>query len=156
MDMDHSLEMESDWEDRMHAYILQRSKARASCSGFVEETLSNARTVASLSAEGEQLKSYHGKLTTIQDIEARLRRITSTGSGMFGFFLFSCNGLVLWYGSTLVSKQVHNEQTGQAWNGGNVVTVFFAISMAMMKITGVMSSVKVCRHAYHILTSTYT
>ena len=123
----------------MMAYILtgitkKGQLAYAGAGGVAEETLGNMRTVSSLSAEPRQCDKYSEKLVLALESGRKKAIATGTGIGFMIFCMFSTYSLALWYGSTLITQEVHNLQTGKAWEGAEVLTVFFSVMFGAMTI----------------------
>mmetsp|Transcript_19293 Transcript_19293/g.44843 ORF Transcript_19293/g.44843 Transcript_19293/m.44843 type:complete len:1072 (+) Transcript_19293:201-3416(+) len=106
--------------------------AYAQAGGCAEETLGNMRTVASLGAEDELRFKYEGFLAKAYASSVKQAVIIGAGICVFIFCMFSTYSLSLWYGSTLITQQVMNLQTGEVWNGGDVLSTFFCILIGAM------------------------
>jgi ATP-binding cassette subfamily B (MDR/TAP) protein 1 len=121
----------------------QGQHAYAAAGGVAEETLGNMRTVSSLVAEQRQSEKYNSKLQDAYISGKAKTFATATGLACIVLIIFSTYALALWYGAKLVTDKVKNEQTGEPWKGGDVLTVFFSVMMGAMTIAQMAPAVEV-------------
>lgn len=95
--------------------------------GLVEENISNIKTVKSLTAESFTQNRY---MTVVLQAKIMIKKyglMTGFGLGITFFFMFLDYSLVFFYGAKLVGEQTYNDNTGEAYKIGDVMTIFFAI-----------------------------
>ncbi|KAL6550538.1 (ABC) transporter [Orobanche minor] len=90
----------------MKGYGLDLNKAYLKANMLAGEAVSNIRTVAAFCSEEKVLDLYAREL--IDPSKSSLRRGQAAGIfyGVSQFFIFSSYGLALWYGSTLMAKEL--------------------------------------------------
>ncbi|XP_056863647.1 ABC transporter B family member 2-like [Raphanus sativus] len=90
----------------MQGYGGNLSKAYLKANMLAGESVSNIRTVAAFCAEEKVLELYSKELLEPSKRSFRRGQIAGLFYGISQFFIFSSYGLALWYGSTLMDKNI--------------------------------------------------
>ncbi|KAL0891056.1 hypothetical protein Bca101_015039 [Brassica carinata] len=90
----------------MQGYGENLSKAYLKANMLAGESVSNIRTVAAFCAEEKVLELYSKELLEPSKRSFRRGQIAGLFYGISQFFIFSSYGLALWYGSTLMDKNI--------------------------------------------------
>ena len=110
--------------------------------GSAEQALGAMRTVASLTGEPKELGTYEKGAQVIKKIMTFFIAQSGFSFGMFFFSNRATYALGFWFGSLLIQWQRINAVTGQPWSVGDVLTVFFTVTMASASIGFVAPSMK--------------
>ncbi|KAK9667820.1 hypothetical protein RND81_13G012900 [Saponaria officinalis] len=110
----------------MQGYGGNLSKEYLSANMLAGEAVSNIRTVAAFCAEDKVLDLYAHELVEPSQRSFMRGQITGILYGVAQFFIFSCYGLALWYGSTLMEKGISGFESVMK---SFIVLVFTALSM---------------------------
>jgi len=114
----------------------------AKSGGSAEQALGAMRTVASLTGEPRELSAYEKGTKVIR--KAMIYFIAQSGFS-FGLFFFANRAtyaLGFWFGSKLIEWGRINSVTGLPWSVGDVLTVFFTVSMASSSLGFIAPSLK--------------
>ncbi|KAK6162136.1 hypothetical protein DH2020_001977 [Rehmannia glutinosa] len=111
----------------MKGYGVDLNKAYLKANMLAGEAVSNIRTVAAFCSEQKVLDLYAHEL--IEPSKSSFRRGQAAGIfyGVSQFFIFSSYGLALWYGSTLIEKELASFKSVMK---SFVVLIITAFSMA--------------------------
>ncbi|CAI0472893.1 unnamed protein product [Linum tenue] len=90
----------------MQGYGGNLSKVYLKANMLAAEAVSNIRTVAAFCAEDKILDLYGHELVEPSKRSFARGQIAGICYGISQFFIFSCYGLALWYGSTLMEKEL--------------------------------------------------
>ncbi|CAL1376173.1 unnamed protein product [Linum trigynum] len=90
----------------MQGYGGNLSKVYLKANMLAAEAVSNIRTVAAFCAEDKVLDLYGHELVEPSKRSFTRGQIAGICYGISQFFIFSCYGLALWYGSTLMEKEI--------------------------------------------------
>ncbi|KAJ0263269.1 ABC transporter B family member 2 [Hirschfeldia incana] len=90
----------------MQGYGGNLSKVYLKANMLAEESVSNIRTVAAFCAEEKVQELYSKELLEPSKRLFRRGKIAGLSYGISQFFIFSSYGLSLWYGSTLMDKNI--------------------------------------------------
>ncbi|KAJ4799912.1 ABC transporter B family member 2 [Rhynchospora pubera] len=88
----------------MKGYGVDMVKTYLKANMLAAEAVSNIRTVAAFCSEEKVIKLYADELSEPAKRSFRRGQAAGIFYGVSQFFLFSCYGLALWYGSTLMGK----------------------------------------------------
>ncbi|RUP50036.1 P-loop containing nucleoside triphosphate hydrolase protein [Jimgerdemannia flammicorona] len=105
----------------LSSYTSKGQDTYAEAGAIAEQAFAGIRTVYSFSLQQRFRDRYEKKLEIAYKTGVRKGLALGWGFGCFMFVLFSTYGLALWYGSRLVLQGT--------MNGGEVLTVFFALMM---------------------------
>ncbi|CAM9430112.1 unnamed protein product, partial [Ascophyllum nodosum] len=98
--------------------------------GVANEVIASIRTVASLTAEENELKRYSTHLEGAERSGVKAGLTQGTGvAALFGSF-FLAYALAFWYGTTLVADDIESECTSGCATGGEVITTIFGVLIA--------------------------
>ncbi|CAN1859957.1 ABC transporter B family member 2 [Linum perenne] len=90
----------------MQGYGGNLSKVYLKANMLAAEAVSNIRTVAAFCAEDKVLDLYEHELVEPSKRSFTRGQIAGICYGISQFFIFSCYGLALWYGSVLMEKEL--------------------------------------------------
>ncbi|CAM9430402.1 unnamed protein product [Ascophyllum nodosum] len=99
----------------------------AKAGGVANEVISSIRTIASLTAEENELKRYSTYLERAERSGVKAGLTQGIGAAtMFASFFLSY-ALAFWYGTTLVADDIERECTSGCATGGEVITTIFSV-----------------------------
>jgi ATP-binding cassette subfamily B (MDR/TAP) protein 1 len=95
--------------------------------GLAEENISNIKTVKSLTAETFSFNRYKDVVLKSKVMIEKYGLLVSIGLGSTFFFMFMDYALAFYYGAKLVGDKTYNDNTGENYKVGDVMTIFFSI-----------------------------
>eukprot|EP00301_Raphidiophrys_heterophryoidea_P018939 c3931_g1_i1.p1 GENE.c3931_g1_i1~~c3931_g1_i1.p1 ORF type:complete len:1270 (+),score=363.00 c3931_g1_i1:173-3982(+) len=98
------------------------------------EYLSAIRTVQSFSLQEVAVEKYTEMLEQGRKFKLKGAMTAAFTIGFVWFALFCAYAVSLWYGSNLIVTKTKNVQTGNAWTGGDVLSVFFSVLVGGMSV----------------------
>jgi len=119
----------------------------AKASAVVEECLHAMRTVVAFGGEHRELKKFSAAL--VQTRRGGVRNGFKVGAGM-GYtmcIVFLGYGLAFWFGMTLRYNDELNPATGEAWEPGTIMAIFFCIFIGSFMIGNLDPSIKAMKAA---------
>ncbi|KAF4646860.1 (ABC) transporter, partial [Perkinsus olseni] len=102
----------------------------AEAGAVAEEVLSAMKTVVAFGAEKRETERYGAKLVAARDGEVKAGFHSGVMTGIILLCIFFTYALVFWYGGKLIYDGTNNSSTGEPYDGGNVITIYFACIMA--------------------------
>lgn len=114
----------------------------AQSGGSAEQALGAMRTVASLTGEPKELNNYQKGAKMIKRIMILFAAQTGFSIGLFTFAKQVPYALGFWFGSKLISWERINAITGQPWSVGDVLTVFFTMTISLATLGFLAPSIK--------------
>ena len=127
--------------------IFMSMKTFEAAGGVAEEVLYNIKTVASFVNFSYETTRYNRYIDKIHEYEKEkaLKMGASIGSILFCMnFAFV---IALLYGKKLILDHEINSNTGEEFEGGDVMTVIFSTVMAIMSIGSVSPNIKIIQEA---------
>lgn len=104
------------------------SDLTAKLNGNVFEVFENIKTVKYMGGEDYELERYSHNLKEYKNVSIPLHRKMARIWGVTAFFSYSSVfALGFWYGVKLVVEDTYNSNTGQNYNIGDVVSIFFCM-----------------------------
>lgn len=123
------------------------SKAYTKAGALAEQALAAIRTVVGLGGEEKELNAYKAALVSVKRTVIRFGFYSAFAFG----FIYLCNGLSyfvgFWVGGVFVGEKRINPVTGTAYNVGDVLTVFFAVTIGAFSISMISPSMKAITQA---------
>eukprot|EP01083_Nonionella_stella_P067673 179147_1 len=120
------------------AFIVQNiskaDKSYAEAGEVAEGALSSITTVTAFSAQEKEISRYELFLSVAEKAGIRKSFLTGTSLGLTLLTLFGAYGLALWYGVELILNGTESSLTGEPYNGGDVLTVFFSIMIGAQSL----------------------
>ncbi|CAK4731280.1 unnamed protein product [Aphanomyces euteiches] len=117
---------------RLKESTVHSQKVYAAAGGIAEENLGAIRTVASLNGEARAISKYAESIETVEVEAIGVSKFISFMLGWFFMFIWLANGIGLWYGGWLVSKQNHAVS-----DPGTVFSVFYGVLLGTMSVAQV-------------------
>ncbi|CAD7928077.1 unnamed protein product [Amoebophrya sp. A120] len=102
-----------------------------------DEVFGAVKTVLAFGSEKSELERYGEHLEYARAGKARSGGRVGLQVGSLWGVCFLLYGLAFWYGAILVKDGVKNQETGEAFTGGDVMKVFFCVLMGMFGIGSV-------------------
>lgn len=96
----------------------------------LSQVLSSIKTVVAFGAEKRESERYDHKLIAARDGEIKAGFQGGVMTGIVFLSIFLTYALVFWYGGVLIYDGTINPSSGEPYNGGDVITVYFACIMA--------------------------
>jgi ATP-binding cassette subfamily B (MDR/TAP) protein 1 len=107
------------------------SQAYAEAGALAEQALAAIRTVQSLGTEDKEVKQY---VTGLQETSRKVWKFTLMMAIGVGLLMLTQNGLYavgFYFSSYLLENQWQNGVTGEPYNVGDILTIFFAVMMGL-------------------------
>jgi len=95
--------------------------------GLAEENITNIKTIKSLTAENFIHNRYYDVVIKAQVVIKKYGLFVGFGLGCTFFFMFLDYALAFYYGAKLVGELEYNDNTGENYKVGDVLTIFFAV-----------------------------
>ncbi len=108
------------------------NKAYVVSSALAEQSLTAIKTVKSLSSEDFELQNFSKELLKANFIIFKYGLLVGVAIGCLYFTMLSNYGLAFWFGSITIEKHWYNEVTQSDFDVGNVITVFFCVTLSSM------------------------
>lgn len=115
--------------------------------GTAEQALGAMRTVASLTGENKEHSVYQAAMKNVRKTMIWLAAQGGVAFGLFWFTNRATYALGFWFGGNLISWNRYNVITQETWSVGNVLTVFFSVSIASGSIGFIVPSLKAVTEA---------
>lgn len=115
------------WMISQQTAVVQRVYDKAG--GRAEQALQNIKTIKSLQGEEYEIKVYASELFKGQQIVFRYGIWIALAFGFMFFVMFANYSLAFYFGSTLVENQTRNQLFKRTYTVGDVITIFFGITM---------------------------
>ena len=125
----------------------QSVEAYSKSGGSAEQALGAMRTVASLTGEPKELTAYKMGAKAVTRAMRWLIVQSSFAYAMFVGAHRSTYGVVFWVGGLLIGGSKFNVAKGLPWFVGDVLTVFFAVTMASASLRSIVPSLKAVTEA---------
>jgi ABC-type multidrug transport system fused ATPase/permease subunit len=108
--------------------------AYAKAGGVAEEAFASIRTVSAFSGEDTEYERYARELKPAFDAGVKKGLYEGIAFGGMNLTFFGAYALCLWFGAFLIRDKITNAWSGNAWTGGEVMTVFFAVLMGAFSL----------------------
>ncbi|CAE7381505.1 ABCB1, partial [Symbiodinium pilosum] len=119
----------------------------AKASAVVEECLNAMRTVVAFGGEHRELKKFSAALVETRRGGVKNGFKVGAGMGYTMMIVFLGYGLAFWFGMTLRYNDEINPATGEAWNPGTIMAIFFCIFIGSFMIGNLDPSLKAMKAA---------
>jgi len=119
----------------------------AKASAIVEECLHAMRTVVAFGGEHRELKKFSAALVETRRGGIKNGFKVGAGMGYTMMIVFFGYGLAFWFGMTLRYNDEINPATGETWNPGTIMAIFFCIFIGSFMIGNLDPSVKAMKAA---------
>ncbi|XLS79065.1 hypothetical protein HN51_063290 [Arachis hypogaea] len=111
--------------------VIQKTSSRgqtaySAAASVVEQTIGSIRTVASFTGEKQAVIKYNQSLIKAYKTGLQEALASGFGFGVLYFVIISTYGLAIWYGAKMVIEK--------GYNGGEVITVIFALLTGSMSL----------------------
>jgi len=132
----------------LFVFVLQKvavvsNLAYSKAGGIAEECINAIRTVVALGGEEREKARYHQGLQEAKNKVLKFYYLAGFAIGMVFFSKMGAYALGFWYGSVLIDNGTTNAITGEPYDTGDVLAVFFSIligSQAIAQITPCLST----------------
>jgi len=101
-------------------------------SAMAEQSLNAIKTVKSLSSEDFEMKNFSQELIKANRTIFKYGLLVGVAIGFIYFVMLSNYGLAFWFGSETIEHQWYNQVTHSTYDVGNIITVFFCVTMGSM------------------------
>jgi len=106
------------------------NEAYVTSAGLAEQCLNAIKTVKSLSSEDFELMNFSLELKKSNKVILKYGLLVGFSMGFIYFIIFSNYALAFWFGSVTLEKRWYNSVTHSTYDVGNVITVFFSVTIA--------------------------
>ena len=106
------------------------NEAYVTSAGLCEQCLSAIKTVKSLSSEDFELMNFSMELKKSNKVILKYGLLVGFTLGLIYFILFSNYALAFWFGSITLERRWYNAVTHSTYDVGNILTVFFSVTIA--------------------------
>ncbi|MED6142738.1 ABC transporter B member 11 [Stylosanthes scabra] len=111
--------------------VIQKASSRgqtayAAAASVVEQTIGSIRTVASFTGEKQAVTKYNQSLIKAYKTSVQEAIASGLGFGVLYFVIIATYGLAIWYGAKMIIEK--------GYNGGDVITVIFALLTGSMSL----------------------
>ncbi|KAF4666751.1 (ABC) transporter [Perkinsus chesapeaki] len=110
--------------------VVETQSWYARAGAVAEEVLSSIRTVTMFGTQQRENDRYRDCLTEAKKGGIKAGMQNGFGVGLAFCSMYCTYALTFWYGGTLVEDGETNDYTGNPYNGGDVLAVFFSVIMA--------------------------
>jgi len=116
----------------LFVYSIQKSttyshEAYNKAGAIAEECLNAIRTVVSLGGQEREVKRYRATLEVSKRRVIRFGYFSGFALGTIFLAMMGTYALGFWVGSKLIENRTTNSITGEPWNTGDVLSVFFSV-----------------------------